>query len=124
MKTPLTIKKRLRLVVWIGLAAILAIIVLVEVNRQLDAWQNDAVRNYVARAVPVLDGIKKQSGSYPLTLPVSVLGDAPSLLKKYGEYESDGTQFRFEYVDEPTGWAGGEGALEFLSSDRQWKYDR
>ena len=55
---------------------------------------------------------------------MSVLGEPPTLLRDYGSYTSDGKSFRFEYINEPTEWAGGEGFLQFDSSDREWKDER
>jgi hypothetical protein len=105
-------------------SSIFSIFIFDWVNDRMDARRNDAVVSYVAHAAPVLDKIKKQTGSYPLVLPVSLLGQPPDLLLRYGDYSSDGKAFRFEYIDEPAGWAGGEGFLEFQSNDRQWKDER
>jgi hypothetical protein len=107
----------------IGASSALSILIFLGVGGGINAWKVSALKNYVAHAVPVLDKIKAQKGSYPSTLPSS-LGEPPSLLRDYGEYSSDGQEFRFEYVDEPAGWAGGEGALQFNSSDRKWINDR
>jgi hypothetical protein len=90
----------------------------------IDRWKIDAVDAYVTRAVPILDKMKNNSGAYPATLPVAVFGEPPSLLRDYGTYTAAKDTFRFEYVDEPAGWAGGEGALKFESSTRRWVIDR
>jgi hypothetical protein len=79
------------------------------------------VEHYVSRAVPVLDGIKAKSGSYPKELPVGILGEPPALLRDFGSYTSDGKSFRFEYIDDPAEWAGGEGPIQFDSSTREWR---
>ena len=101
-----------------------AIIVFYFAQRGIDDWKNTAVRSYVSRAAPILDSIKKRDGAYPSKLPLSELGEPPSLLRDFGEYSSDGYQYYFEYVDDPAGWAGGEGALRFNSSDGKWMNDR
>jgi hypothetical protein len=105
-------------------SSIFSIFIFDWVNGRMDILKNDAVVSYVAQAVPILDKIKNQTGSYPSTLPVSLLGQPPDLLLHFGDYSSDGKEFRFEYVDEPAGWAGGEGLLEFESTDRKWKDER
>jgi hypothetical protein len=107
----------------VGGAVILLIFLILAGNSMEDRLENHAVRSYVARAVPILDQIKSRTGSYPSRLP-AVLGEPPALLKDYGDYSSDGKSYRFEYVDEPAGWAGGNGYLGFESSDKRWKYDR
>jgi hypothetical protein len=114
----------LKAAIGLGCAAILLILFIYGSECLEDRWENNAVRDYVARATPVLDKIKSQTGSYPSSLPVLALGEPPDLLKMYGGYSSDGQHFRFEYVDDPAGWAGADGALIFESSDRRWKYDR
>jgi len=90
----------------------------------LDRWKVDAVVSYVARAVPVLDQIKQKEGSYPTRLPIDILGEPPELLQKYGSYDATGSTFRFEYVNEPAEWAGGEGAIDFNSTTRKWADDQ
>ncbi|HTV47802.1 MAG TPA: hypothetical protein VMG59_05110 [Phycisphaerae bacterium] len=87
----------------------------------IDDWNNYSVRSYVAHAAPILDKIKIQNGSYPLALPVSLLGEPPFLLRDDGGYSSDGQEFYFVYEDEPAGWAGGPAPMEFSSKDRMWK---
>jgi hypothetical protein len=91
------------------------------VGGQINAWKIAAVRGYVARALPVLDEIQAQKGSYPTTLPVSLLGEPPELLKNYGDYSSNGSSFQFEYLDEPAGWAGGRDLYQFDDSTRKWE---
>lgn len=83
----------------------------------------DAVESYVARAVPVLDQIKLKSGAYPAKLPTGILGERPELLRDDGDYSATRSTFRFEYIDEPAEWAGGNGPLEFDSTNRVWKYE-
>jgi hypothetical protein len=90
----------------------------------IDHWKVYAVINYVAHAVPVLDQIKQKEGSYPSKLPIDLLGKPPELLRNYGDYNATGSTFRFEYVDEPAGWAGGEGAIGFDSVTRKWMDER
>ena len=105
-------------------SSVLAVFVFQATNGRMDAWKNHAVKAYVARAVPILDGYKARHGAYPISLPVSLLGEPPELLQKFGDYSSDGKEFHFEYIDEPAGWAGGEGFLEFTSSERKWIDER
>ena len=107
-----------------GYAFIGSIFLFVLVGREINCWKVASTESYVARAVPVLDKIKARDGAYPATLPVLVLGEPPELLRSDGDYSSNGTEFRFEYVDEPAGWAGGEGLLEFDSSNRKWINER
>jgi hypothetical protein len=90
----------------------------------INNWKVDAVVGYVARAVPVLDQLQKKNGVYPSELPVNLLGKPPELLRDDGDYSANGSNFRFEYIDEPAGWAGGEGFLEFDSKTRKWTEDR
>jgi hypothetical protein len=108
----------------ISASCIVALYVFMETGSEINRWKVDAVDRYVARAVPVLDDIKQKNGSYPSKLPIDVLGELPELLRDYGDYSSTGATFRFEYVDEPAGWAGDGGAIEFDSSTRTWGYDR
>lgn len=115
---------------WLGSAVVIvsvstaSLFIFEEVQSFVHRRKDGAVYRYVASAVPILDKIKSQTGHFPSTLPVSLLGEPPELLKNFGSYWSDGNEFRFEYIDEPAGWAGGPGAEEFESSDRRWKYDR
>jgi hypothetical protein len=118
------IKRKIGYALVVVSSCILSLIIFSGVGGILNRWKVNAVRNYVAHAVPILDQIKARNGSYPSTLPVAVLGEPPSLLRDFGEYSSSGGDFRFEYVDEPAGWAGGEGALEFDSIERKWINDR
>ncbi len=90
----------------------------------IDRWKVDAVENYVARAVPLLDQIKQKEGAYPPELPVDRLGEPPELLRNYGSYDANGSTFKFEYLNEPAEWAGGEGLIEFDSATRKWMDDR
>lgn len=104
----------------LSLFAVTMVISMCLINR----WKIGAVEAYVVRAVPVLDRIKAQTGGYPSRLPVKIIGEPPSLLRDYGTYTATATVFCFEYVNEPAGWAGGEGALKFDSSTRRWSADR
>jgi hypothetical protein len=70
-----------------------------------------------------LDQIKLRQGAYPTNLPTDLLGEPPELLQNDGYYSATSSSFRFEYVDEPAGWAGDEGAIEFDSVNREWKDD-
>ena len=90
----------------------------------INNWKVDAVDSYVARAVPVLDRIKHEEGLYPSKLPVHLLGEPPELLRNYGSYDANGSTFKFEYLNEPAEWAGGEGLIEFDSATRKWMDDR
>ncbi len=99
---------------------VLAVVVFEETGRLLDRWKVDAVREYVARAVPILDAMKARNGVYPQELPAELLGARPELFRDYGSYTSDGKAFRFEYINEPAEWAGGEGPVEFQSTYRLW----
>jgi hypothetical protein len=108
----------------IGCSSIVSVNVFMETGRWLNRVRVDAVESYVARAVPILDQIKKKQGAYPTNLPTKLLGDPPELLRDDGDYSATPSTFRFEYVDEPAEWAGGEGALEFDSVKREWTNDR
>ena len=107
----------------IGCASIVSINVFMETGSWINRWKVDAVESYVARAAPILDQIKQKEGAYPTNLPVDILGEPPELLRDDGYYSATQSSFRFEYVDEPAGWAGGEGALEFDNVNREWKDD-
>jgi hypothetical protein len=108
----------------VSCSCVASIVVFEMTGSLIDRWKVDAVISYVARAVPVLDQIKQKEGSYPSKLPVDILGEPPELLRDDGGYDSMGSTFNFEYVDEPAGWAGGEGALKFDSTTRKWINDR
>ena len=112
--------KVLRYAITIVGSSILAVVVFGVTSDSLDAWKNKAVAAYVGCAVPILDDYKASHGTYPTTLPISMLGEPPELLRKYGSYSSDGSEYRFEYIDEPAGWAGGAGMSEFTSTQRKW----
>jgi hypothetical protein len=107
----------------IGLSSIVSVNVFMETGAWINRWKVDAVESYVARAVPVLDQIKLRQGAYPTNLPTDLLGEPPELLQNDGYYSATSSSFRFEYVDEPAGWAGDEGAIEFDSVNREWKDD-
>ena len=121
---------KIKVGMWLGFAVVAgyaslgSIFLFLFVGSELNSWEVDSTLSYVARAVPVLDKMKAQDGSYPRSLPVSELGEPPYLLKNYGNYSSNGSGFRFEYEDEPASWAGGEGPVVFDSSDREWEEDR
>jgi len=70
-----------------------------------------------------LDQIKQKSGAYPAKLPTGILGEPPELLQYDGDYSATRSSFRFEYVDEPAEWAGGDGPLEFDNTNREWRYE-
>lgn len=110
----------LRLAALIGFAVAASILLFLGVGRGINAWEIASVHSYVAHAVPILDELKARGGAYPSTLPVSSLGAPPTLLRRFGEYTSNGTEFRFEYVNDPAGWAGGRDDYAFDSSTRQW----
>lgn len=107
----------------IGFSSILSVIVFGETGPLLNRWEVDAVESYVARSVPILDQIKQKQGAYPTNLPTELLGEPPRLLRDDGYYSATPSSFRFEYVDEPAGWAGDDGAVEFDSVKRQWTND-
>jgi hypothetical protein len=90
----------------------------------INRWKVNAVESYVTRAVPVLDRIKQKEGAYPTNLPTDLLGEPPELLRDDGCYSATTSSFRFVYVDEPAGWAGDEGTLEFDNINRGWIEDR
>lgn len=102
-------------------SCVVALVAFDATGNAINRWKVDAVEAYVARAVPVLDQIKQKDGTYPSKLPTDVLGEPPELLRLYGDYKATGPTFRFEYEDEPAGWAGGEGDLIFNSSSRKWR---
>lgn len=107
----------------IGCSSIISVKLFMETGAWLNRCKVDAVESYVARAVPILDQIKQQRGAYPTNLPVDLLGEPPELLRDDGYYSATSSSFQFEYVDEPAGWAGGEGALEFDNINRVWRED-
>jgi hypothetical protein len=105
----------------IGCSCIVSIQIFSETGIWINRWKVDAVESYVARAVPILDQIKQKEGAYPANLPTDLLGEPPELLRDYGDYSATRSSFRFEYVDEPAEWAGGEGEIEFDNVNREWK---
>jgi hypothetical protein len=105
----------------ISLSSIVSIHIFFETGVWTNQWKVDAVESYVARATPVLDEIKQKEGAYPTNLPTRLLGYPPQLLRDYGDYSATPTSFRFEYVDEPAEWAGGEGLIEFDNTNREWR---
>jgi hypothetical protein len=121
-------RKRLRIIIrysiLIGSSSILSVIIVIATVWLINKWKIDAVEAYVLRAVPILDQIKAQSGTYPSQLPTELIGKPPVLLRYYGSYTATSASFCFEYINEPAGWAGGEGALRFESSTRKWVVDR
>lgn len=104
-----------------GLSSIVSLFCFMATGDLINRRKVDAVNAYVARAVPVLDRIKQERGTYPQKLPVDLLGEPPELLRDYGDYTTTAAGFSFEYVDEPAEWAGGEGAIKFDSVGLQWK---
>jgi hypothetical protein len=108
----------------VSCSCVVSLVVFEMTGSLIDRWKVNAVVSYVARAVPVLDQIQQKDGSYPSKLPTNLLGEPPELLRNYGDYNATGSRFRFEYVDDPAGWAGGEGAIEFDSEARKWINDR
>lgn len=107
----------------IGCSSIVSVQIFSEIGIWINRWKVNAVETYVARAVPVLDQIKQKEGTYPTNLPTEILGEPPELLRDDGYYSATQSSFRFEYVDEPAGWAGDEGALEFDNVYREWRDD-
>ena len=113
-----------RIAAVIGGACAFSLVLSMIVGARINAWRMAEVRSYVARAAPVLEEIKAREGAYPSTLPVSSLGEPPLLLRSFGDYSSDGSGYRFEYLDEPAGWAGGRNDFyTFDSLTRQWTND-
>ena len=118
--------------VWKGLiyslvitsSCVISLIFFMESGSLINGWKVDAVEHYVASAVPILDGMKQKDGMYPSKLPIGLLGEPPEFLRLYGDYSSTGSTFRFEFIDEPAGWAGGSGYIEFNSTTRKWDYER
>ena len=104
----------------IGCSSIVSDYVFIYTGSLINRWKVNAVESYVARAVPILDQIKRKDGAYPTNLPAGLLGEPPELLRNYGDYTATPSSFYFEYVDEPAGWAGGEGLIEFDSTNREW----
>lgn len=107
----------------IGCASIISVQIFSETGIWINRWKVDAVESYVARAVPILDQIKQKEGTYPTNLPTELLGEPPELLRDDGYYSATQSSFRFEYVDEPAGWAGDDGAIEFDNVNREWRND-
>jgi hypothetical protein len=107
-----------------GLALILSLACLLGTACLINDWKVAAVQSYVLRAASILDRIKAETRAYPGTLPINIIGRPPSLLRDYGDYSATKDTFCFEYIDEPAGWAGGEGFLKFDSSTRKWVEDR
>jgi hypothetical protein len=108
----------------LGLALILSFGCLLETACLINNWKVNAVESYVFRASSVLDRIKAETHAYPEELPIDIIGEPPSLFRHYGTYTATNDTFCFEYIDEPAGWAGGEGFLKFDSSTRKWIEDR
>jgi len=90
-----------------GIAAVL----FVALSIGLVYWPYWVAQRYVAHAVPILETIKAQTGSYPSTLPEAKFGKPPYILR----YTGGGDQFDFLYMDED-----GVGIYEFYSSDKIW----
>jgi len=101
-------------------SCVVSLVVFEMTGSWIDRWKVEAVVSYVAHAVPVLDQVKQKEGSYPAKLPIDLLGEPPELLRYYGSYASAGSTFRFEYENEPAGWAGGGGSIVFDSEVRTW----
>jgi hypothetical protein len=108
----------------VGLALILSLVCFLETAHLINYWKVNAVESYVLRAASILDRIKAETHAYPEELPIDIIGEPPSLLSDYGTYTATKDAFCFEYIDEPAGWAGGEGFLKFDSSTRKWVEER
>ncbi len=108
----------------VGLALILSLVCFLETAHLISYWKVNAVESYVLRAASILDRIKARTGAYPEALPTDIIGEPPSLFRDYGTYTATKDTFCFEYINEPAGWAGGEGFLKFDSSTRKWVEDR
>jgi len=87
------------------------------VGMSIHSYQIRSVKAYVARAVPILDEIRKREGSYPQKLP-EALGKPPWLLRTPIGYTTRGEIFQFAYSDNK-GFMGG---YKFNSKSRQWIY--
>ena len=107
----------------IGCSSIISIQIFFHMGIWINRSKVNAVESYVARAAPILDQIKEKEGAYPTNLPIELLGEPPELLRDDGYYSATASSFCFEYVDEPAEWAGGEGALRFDNTNREWRDD-
>jgi len=105
------------LLVWCALAS--GLFVSSITSKSVNWYEVSSARAYAIKAVPFLDEIKANEGSYPATLPVSSLGRPPLLLQTSYAYSSDGKEFRFEYQD-PSEY-NLRNIHEFDSTDRNWK---
>jgi hypothetical protein len=119
-----SVGKILRYSLVVGVTLILSLALLSETACLINNWKVNAVDSYVLRAAAILDRIKAKTGAYPEGLPVEIIGEPPSLLRDYGNYTATKDTFSFEYINEPAGWAGGEGFLKFDSSTRKWVEER
>ncbi len=106
----------------IGWSLVLSIILFVETGGWINQYKVNAVEEYVARAVPILDQIKEKQGAYPDKLPTGILGEPPELLRDYGRYTATRSSFYIEYIDEPAESAISGGPNEFDSDTRKWEY--
>ena len=103
---------------WINWSLLVAALTLsFGVGKATGVYQIRTAREYVARAVPILDEIKEREGSYPQKLP-EALGKPPRLLRDPYGYTSRGDTFQFTYGD----IQGLMGGYKFNSKKRQWIY--
>ncbi len=83
----------------------------------INRWKVEAAQNYVVRAMPVLDQIRIENGSFPERLPAS-LGNSPVLLQYFGAWQGDRSNFSFLYSD-PSQF---DAEYILTASDRSWKF--
>jgi hypothetical protein len=82
----------------------------------LHEWRLRQTRDYVLRALAVLDDYYARTGQYSNTLPIDVLGSPPKWLRN-SKFCNLGVQdFRFEYSDP----AAMMNLNEFTSAKRTW----
>jgi hypothetical protein len=84
----------------------------------LHEWRVRQTRDYVSRAVVVLDDLHARTGQYPSTFPIDAVGTPPKWLRSSQSCTVSAQDFRFEYWD-PAGMMDG---YEFNSATRTWTY--
>ena len=82
----------------------------------LHAWRVRQTRDYVSRAVALLDAHHASTGRYPDTFPTDAVGPPPKWLRSSQSCTVSAQDFRFEYWD-PAGMMDG---YEFDSATRTW----
>jgi hypothetical protein len=79
-------------------------------------------KTYCEQIIPRVENYKREHGIYPKDINDIKLGDkkAPRLLQKFGYYNSDGTNYRFDFPD-PGDMLG---VFGYDNSQKEWdKYD-